>query len=983
MANYKQKVCELMPQLKIAPLLGGFDLNLENPSWEDADLRVCIVQNGDFFTKATSATIVQLASLAREAERESGKKVFIDFSFQPDTNDTEKLRKNGLKEVFGWSSFRSMEDFDVLLCTFSIHYESLGFCTVLWGAGLPAFWNQRKDDPKCPLIIGGGIIAGLLEPLYGHKEGSLLDLTFIGEAEDRFPAIFQSIIGLNRLWKTDRTEACKRLVQTYDNLYFPPGYTHEYQGSKLIAIKRNFDWVPEKVKIHRSWNPRPPMFEDKLLLTANDGAGRGELQISHGCMGFGACFFCQEGNDGGTWREYDLTAIVENMERLKQACAPNSISFFSLNSNYYSRVFDMYYEVAKRFDYISVIAFRADVVSAVPEYIRFLKALGTFRLTVALEGISERIRAAILNKNLTWDQFLRTAEYVFRERFVMLKVNLIFSGHEEPEDVEEFCQAMQKLNELKDKYGAKTSIVWSMTTLVTYWNVGLQWQPRKATIAELFRERKFKKAVEIGRTLGHRFRFHSGAEFVFQQFLVDAGRSMTNASIPHYQRYWEENRSINTMTFFDAVNLDVRRTLGIFDDALHAKHEEQLARFQKAQENLSVLKSNGTVEPSVEAQFSQVEAEYRAAKLADEGPTREFFGHEYGFDEITPAYTYDILPPFVKKIYYMAVGKRGTKYCLKSPATPDVRCKTCGFCEDDDYSQEVIIKRNIKSARSVEDVEQAIFLNKPKSTLRVVFKVGDDVISRHRFKIVLSHYIAARFLRADRTLARDFHGVGNYADYVITFHDQYDSWAGLNYFDINFRTSLEELRSEVGPDFKDIIGRVNSQCKTCQVLAVYALPFTPNSLKNVKSVWQFKTPVAKAQLTETFSAYNGKIKDMEKGAALAAVVVEVPLPKDQFAVYTVQRPKETIGFFTLGARHNPYNAIWSFFGFKPELGRALFMLERVGAQDVSGIPCPACTKEMGWDVLRNQKAIACPECTAKLLATKLVKASSAPVPVLA
>ncbi len=88
-------------------------------------------------------------------------------------------------------------------------------------------------------------------------------------------------------------------------------------------------------------------------------------------------------------------------------------------------------KLAKRISYISVIAFRADVVSAVPDYIRFLKALGTFRITVAVEGISERIREAFLNKNLTWDQILKTAEYVFREKFVMMKFNLIYTGHGE------------------------------------------------------------------------------------------------------------------------------------------------------------------------------------------------------------------------------------------------------------------------------------------------------------------------------------------------------------------------------------------------------------------------------------------------------------------------------------------------------------------------------------------------------------------------
>ncbi len=121
------------------------------------------------------------------------------------------------------------------------------------------------------------------------------------------------------------------------------------------------------------------MFEEKVAMVTNDSASRGELQISHGCMGYGCCYFCSEGTEAGVWREYSQDKIVENIDVLKRQSAPNVISFFSFNTNFYSTIFDLYYEVAKRISYISVIAFRADVVSAVPDYIRFLKALGTFR----------------------------------------------------------------------------------------------------------------------------------------------------------------------------------------------------------------------------------------------------------------------------------------------------------------------------------------------------------------------------------------------------------------------------------------------------------------------------------------------------------------------------------------------------------------------------------------------------------------------------
>lgn len=642
-------------------------------------------------------------------------------------------------------------------------------------------------------------------------------------------------------------------------------------------------------------------------------------------MGFGACYFCAEGNEAGVWREFDLPAIVEGMHALKTTCAPNVISFFSLNTNYYSRVFDLYHEVAKQFQYISVIAFRADVVSAVPDYIRFLKALGTFRLTIALEGISERIRAAYLNKNLTWDQFLRTCEFVFRERFVMLKMNLIFSGHEEPEDIEEFIQAMEKMNALKVQYGAKTSCVWSMTTLVTYWNTGLQWQPRKATIAEVFQERVFRGAVARGRELGHRFRFNSGSEFVWQQMLVDAGRRVSDVALEAYRENWTANKPLNTSSFFDALNHKLYVSLGLGDPAT----------------------------PEGEAKV------------------RAFFGREYGLNEVNPSVAFDILPPYVKRIYYMAVGKRGTKYCLSSPATPVTRCKTCGFCEDKEFSDTQVAGRNFSSGKTVADVEAEIFRNKPKGSLRVVYSTRPDMLSRSRYKIVNNHFVAARFLASSTRMLETFHAVGNYSDYIMTFHDQEDSWSGLGYFDIMFRLT----QAEIGELLQGggLIKEVNSGSRASRVMAAYPIAYTPNCLRRVTHVWKFQTVLPKLALTEAFSNYNGKMKTVEKGASGLPEVIEEPYSRDDFGIYMTQKANETVGHFTLGHRYNPYMAIDSFFGQKPKQSRQVFSLERTASIELASLPCGGCGRESGMDVIMNRQAVMCPDCVAKLLTGKVAQ----------
>lgn len=961
--NQQSKILPLYPKLKMSPLLGDIGLNFRNPKWEEADFRLCLTFNGDFFVKQTSATITQITALVRQAERMAGIKIYLDFSFQLDPDEIALLRQQGLKEIFGWCSYRTLDEFDVLMNTFSIHFEMLSFTHTLWGAGLKAFYNERKDDPNSPLMIGGGIISTMFEPLYGADEGPMLDLAYLGEGEDFLPQVILSCYNHRELRKTDREGYIRKICEEQPCLYFPAGYKHhygllpedqlgdprslydcrllEYYGKwkdkpankeivltnyDLTRIEATRDWVPMTVHHHRSFNKKPPMFEERVSMVTNDGASRGELQISHGCMGYGACYFCSEGTEAGTWREYDEAKIVENMEVLKRHCAPNVISFFSFNTNFYSTIFDLYYEVAKRFSYVSVIAFRADVVSAVPDYIRFLKALGTFRITVAVEGISERIREAFLNKNLTWDQILKTAEYVFREKFVMMKFNLIFTGHETEADFAEFNSICERMVKMRNDLGAKTSLVWSATTLVTYNNVGLMWQPRLATICEVFEERRFKGIVQHGRTLGIRFRFNSGPEFILQQMLVDAGRRMTKAALPIYRKWWEENLNMNNGTMFKAVNKAVFQDLGLND-------------------------SNG--EPSKEAILG-------------------FWGRKRQFDELNPTSSIEVLPPFVKKMLFHAAGKKETRYCLANAANPTPKCRVCGFCDDRNFSQPNIIQRNYKSRRGISDVESAIFLNKAKSTLRIVYRTNDDPVSRYRFKIVQNHLVAARINQWNAQLCTDFHSCGNYSDYVPTFHSQPDSWGGVGHFDINFRTSLEDLRA-IFVDPRLAIGQINQLLECQRVVAIHVLPYVPNSQKKTKGLWQFTTSIPRAELNERFMSYSGKIKIIDKGAGPEPEVLEEHYSRDQFSLFMIQQPSQTTGFFTLGGRYNAFMALWSFFGYKPNLVKEHFRIDRLGSWDMVNLPCPASPHENGVDIILNAPSKVCPDCVCKVRALKLQK----------
>lgn len=812
--NFQEKITPVLRQLRVGGLMGEKDLSFDNPTWEESDYRVCYAFPGDFFTKSTSSTLVMLNQITRQVERNTGLKIYVDFCFQPSMPEVKVLRQNKIPDIFGWNSFNSLEDFDLIGPSYSVHYEVVNFYQIVLGAGLPEFFSQRVGRPELPFIFGGGNVATAIEPSSGHELGPVVDCMFIGEAEDRYEQVLEWIIRNQELMHTDRMAFIQKFVNSFNNIYFPAGYEHIWWQSPkhgqwcIKEVNKKYDWCPDHVKIHRSYSTRPPMFEDTLMIIANDSAARGELSISKACSG-GACYFCfdestllatdqgflslkelgelnkpfqvstingtrevsnfhhngkkeslkitfdsglslvvsedhkmmatdgsevsasslvvgdcllgktggdlwgsdlsivsdidwtnlrvgkdihlpdkmtpdlayligyfladgsygrstevkwyfhksspslsriknllkslfliednriietfssgtvrigitskqfgqywgqlvgfpkenrvplairkadrevflaffgglvaadgtldkkggflqlsqsrpeliadvqqmlmnagvyarvdqqvhtlksehsrfvgykgkvhfssritisrsdstrlgglldfldgdkklrfgdslskspkfigtkgrpssrffedgiyhseivdivslgqrevknvtvppdyhllvagaistyqcKEGAEGATWREFAPDAIIENMEVLKRAHAPNVLSFFSYNSNYYSQINDLYKATADKFSYISAIAMRSDVLGAVPDYIRMLKHMGIFRVTVALEGISDHIRNNVLNKCLSWDHYLQAIEQVFSQRFVMLKSNLIF-----------------------------------------------------------------------------------------------------------------------------------------------------------------------------------------------------------------------------------------------------------------------------------------------------------------------------------------------------------------------------------------------------------------------------------------------------------------------------------------------------------------------------------------------------------------------------
>ena len=78
------------------------------------------------------------------------------------------------------------------------------------------------------------------------------------------------------------------------------------------------------------------------------------------------------------------------MKYVVKTSAPNTISFYSYNLNYYKHFMDLLSEAADHFKGLTLLNERMDIVAYAPEQLALAKRLGLKRFSGAIEGYGEK-----------------------------------------------------------------------------------------------------------------------------------------------------------------------------------------------------------------------------------------------------------------------------------------------------------------------------------------------------------------------------------------------------------------------------------------------------------------------------------------------------------------------------------------------------------------------------------------------------------------
>ncbi|HJL15375.1 MAG TPA: TIGR03960 family B12-binding radical SAM protein [Sandaracinaceae bacterium LLY-WYZ-13_1] len=360
-------------------------------------------------------------------------KLLAERAYTPWTDMEEALRARG-EPLRSLESWRPLSDFDCV--GFSLQFE-LTFTNVLTTldlGGIPLRTADRGED--APLILAGGPTATHCEPL-----APFLDAVVIGDGEEKTPEILLTWSALKRagMPRRERLIALAKL----GGVYVPSLYETalEPQTGMRVVSGPSVEGLPFPVEraMVEDLNDHPfphggPVASTETIFD------RVSVEIARGCTE--GCRFCQAGMIYRPVRERSPESILESIQKAVKDGGYDEASLTCLSTADYSAIHPLVKEVMRALEKdrvsLSVSSLRAYGLDE--ELLDEIKKVRATGLTFAPEAGTQRMRD-VVNKNVTEEQLMLTAERVFERGWSRMKLYFMIGlPTEEEEDVRGIVQ---------------------------------------------------------------------------------------------------------------------------------------------------------------------------------------------------------------------------------------------------------------------------------------------------------------------------------------------------------------------------------------------------------------------------------------------------------------------------------------------------------------------------------------------------------------
>jgi radical SAM family uncharacterized protein/radical SAM-linked protein len=452
---------------KPARYLGG-EYGAVTKRWSDVRARICLAFPDVYDIGMSHLGFKILYKILNDDPR-----TLAERAYAPWVDMERELRQRSLPLV-SLESARPLRDFDVVGFSLQFELTYTNILTMLELGGIPLESRARVEDD--PLVIAGGPTATHPEPL-----GLILDAIVLGDGEERTTeiALVWTELKERGVPRAERLLAIAKLHGVYvPSLYalaIDPDTGLEVVDRPLaeglaLPIQRNMlDDLNRFPFPHDGPVGGPEAIFDRM-----------SIEIARGCTE--GCRFCQAGMIYRPVRERDPEQIVSTLVKAVKESGYDGVSLTSLSTADYSCIAPLIEKVTDRLApekvSLGVSSLRAYGLSEnVLDDMRKVRASG---VTFAPEAGSQRMRD-VVNKNVTEEQLMTTAERVFSRGWDSMKLYFMIGlPTEEEGDVREIVNVGRRAREVgkrvkKEQGAGPPKVTVSVSTHVPKPHTPFQW----------------------------------------------------------------------------------------------------------------------------------------------------------------------------------------------------------------------------------------------------------------------------------------------------------------------------------------------------------------------------------------------------------------------------------------------------------------------------------------------------------------------------
>jgi radical SAM family uncharacterized protein/radical SAM-linked protein len=522
--------------------------------WDAVDARLCLAFPDLYDVGMSHLGFKILYSIVN-----AHPKLLAERCYAPWSDMEAELRAHG-EPLRSLETFHALRDFDVV--GFSLQFE-LAFSNILLmldTGGIPLRAADRGEDD--PLVIAGGPNATHPEPLT-----AFIDAFVVGDGEEKTPELLLTWSALKRAGvpRRERLVALAKL----GGIYVPALYEVEPDpGTGTLRVKEPSDpALPFPVRrAFLADISKYPFPSDGPVANTETVFDRVSVEIARGCTE--GCRFCQAGMIYRPVRERKPEEVVNTILTAVREGGYDEASLTSLSTADYSAISPLVRTVMQKLEKervsLSVSSLRAyGLTEELLDEIQKVRATG---LTFAPEAGSQRMRD-VVNKNVTEEQLMETAERVFSRGWSKMKLYFMIGlPTEEEADVRGIVgtgsRAQQVGKEVQRGRGPEVTV--SVSTFVPKPHTPFQWCAMNTRDVVLEKQGMLR---EEARKLRVKLRMHDSEGSWLEGVLARGDRSLGDAIELAYKsgaRFdcWEEKLKLELwVDAFKATGIDTARFL--------------------------------------------------------------------------------------------------------------------------------------------------------------------------------------------------------------------------------------------------------------------------------------------------------------------------------------------------------------------------------------------------------------------------------------